>query len=98
MVNVLRAEGVPLMVTSARRDADTQARLVREGRSLTLNSAHLDGRAFDVDVHGFHRDAVPLAFWHLLGPWAEKALGLTWGGRWTSLRDYGHFELRRTSA
>jgi len=58
-----------------------------------LNSKHLQGRAFDVDWSGWNRDAVPPSFWHLLGPWAERYLGLRWGGRWLELKDFGHFEL-----
>ncbi len=92
MLDILRSVGVPLWVSSGRRDPATQRRLVQAGRSLTLNSKHLSGRAFDVDVLGFARDDVPLSFWHLLGPWAESQLGLRWGGRFRSLKDFAHFE------
>lgn len=92
MLEILREHGVPLYVSSARRDLDTQRRLVSEGRSLTFNSKHLTGRAFDVDVLGFARDDIPVWFWHILGPWAEQNLQLRWGGRFRSLQDFAHFE------
>jgi peptidoglycan L-alanyl-D-glutamate endopeptidase CwlK len=85
--------GVPLWISSARRSEDEQRRLVAEGRSRTLNSAHLRGEAFDVDIVGWNRNDVPTWFWsEVLGPFGES-LGLVWGGRWTSLRDHAHFEL-----
>lgn len=57
-----------------------------------MQSKHLLGKAFDVDVFGFGRDDVPLWVWEEIGPWAEMQLGLKWGGRFTSIRDLGHFE------
>jgi len=56
-----------------------------------MRSAHLQGQAFDVDIHGLGRDDVPLWFWYDLGYFAEW-IGFRWGGRWSDPRDYGHFE------
>ena len=92
LVNAARQVGVPLIITSSRRSQDEQRRLVQAGRSQTMNSAHLRGEAFDVDVMGVSRDQVPRWWWDSLGPYGE-ALGLRWGGRWRSLYDPGHFEL-----
>jgi len=83
---------VPLIVTSARRSLAEQQALLAQGRTRTLNSKHLTGQAFDIDVYGWNRDDVPRAFWYILGPWAESNLGLVWGGRWSSIFDPGHFE------
>ena len=93
LVYAARVAGYPLIITSSARDSATQRALVAEGRSRTLNSKHLTGHAFDVDWYGWHRDDVPMEFWHLLGPYAERHLGLKWGGRFTSIRDFGHFEI-----
>lgn len=92
LVNAARQAGVPLVITSSRRSVQEQQRLVQAGRSQTLNSAHLRGEAFDVDVLGLSRDQVPRWFWDALGPYGE-ALGLRWGGRWRTLYDPGHFEV-----
>lgn len=91
LVNLARSVGIPLIVTSGMRTPMQQAQLVRQGRSRTLQSRHLTGRAFDVDLYGIHRDNVSDRVWNWLGPRAE-AFGLTWGGRWQSFRDLGHFE------
>lgn len=98
LVSAVRAAGFPIVITSAARSPQEQAHLVATGRSLTLNSRHVDRLAFDVDVEGFNRDDVPQWFWEALGPYAERYLGLRWGGRWRSLRDYGHFEEPRAAA
>jgi len=91
MVELVRQAGIPLTITSSRRTATEQRALVRAGTSLTLQSRHLGGNAFDVDVHGFARDQIPIWWFYQLGSLGEQ-LGLRWGGRWTGFRDYGHFE------
>ncbi len=87
-----RTAGYPVIISSARRSKDEQARLVAAGRSRTLSSKHLKGQAFDIDISGMGRDQVPRWFWDLIGPWAETNLGLRWGGRFSSIYDPGHFE------
>lgn len=87
-----RTAGYPLIITSSRRSREEQERLVRAGRSLTMESRHLTGDAFDIDLYGWAPDDVPLWFWFQIGEWAEANLQLRWGGRWSSLRDYRHFE------
>lgn len=88
LLNAFRAAGIPLMATSGRRTYGEQLKLVWEGKSKTVSSKHLTGRAFDVDVAGWSRDALPYNFWAVLWQYAE-GLGLraplkTW--------DKGHFE------
>lgn len=75
LVNAFRAAGIPLLVTSARRSYTEQISLLWQGKTRTLNSKHLQGRAFDVDVMGWSRDAIPDAFWFVLWDYAA-ALGL----------------------
>lgn len=88
LVIAARRAGVPLIITSSRRTRLEQLGHLLAGRSKTLNSAHLYGRAFDVDVAGWSRSAVPRVFWDALGPYAE-GLGLKWPiPSW----DPGHFE------
>jgi len=91
MVKIARESGFPLQITSSVRTRQEQAALVRAGVSRTTRSAHLVGQAFDVDIHGFGRDQVPEWFWYELGYLGEY-LGFRWGGRWSSIRDLGHFE------
>ena len=93
LVYAARVAGYPVVITSSRRSLERQRELVGAGRSRTLDSKHLAGRAFDIDWHGWNRDDVPEQFWHVIGPWAEQQLGLKWGGRFSTIRDLGHFEL-----
>ena len=97
LVTAARLAGLPLIITSSRRSPEQQAQLVAAGRSRTMQSPHLRGDAFDVDLAGLQRDRVPHWVWDALGPYGE-ALGLVWGGRWRGLWDPGHFELRGPSA
>lgn len=91
LVWAARQAGFALQITSSLRTRQEQARFFASGASLTLKSKHLIGQAFDVDIHGLGRDEVPLWFWWELGPFAER-LGFRWGGRWSSPKDWGHFE------
>jgi len=96
MVTHVRNLGIPLIVTSSTRTAAQQAALVRGGRSRTLQSRHLTGDAFDVDVHGFSRDQIPRWWFAQLGALAEP-LGLRWGGSFRGFYDPGHFEIARVA-
>lgn len=75
LLNAFRAAGVPLIATSGRRGYFEQAYLVATGKSRTLTSKHLAGKAFDVDIAGWSRDAVPPAFWTILKSYSAQ-LGL----------------------
>jgi len=57
-----------------------------------MSSLHVQGRAFDVDVFRVSRSSIPRWWFEQLGAFGE-GLGLTWGGRWRSFYDPGHFEL-----
>jgi len=91
LVYYVRTAGVDLQITSSVRTRAEQARLVGIGASRTLQSKHLIGEAFDVDVHGYGRDQIPLWWFEQLGQLGEY-LGFRWGGRFSGFKDYGHFE------
>jgi peptidoglycan L-alanyl-D-glutamate endopeptidase CwlK len=91
-IDHLRFRGLPIIITSSLRTPSQQRVLVSQGRSTLLQSKHLDGLAFDVDIAGVGRNAVPAWIWDSIGPIGES-FGLTWGGRWKSFRDVGHFEI-----
>ena len=90
---------LPAVISEGSRTSRRQEFLFASGRSRpgpvltgTLESSHLSGQAFDIDMHGHNRDDVPRWVWDVAGPLGEW-LGLTWGGRWRS-HDFGHFERR----
>lgn len=93
LVYFARSVGIPLWISSSVRTPTEQAALVKAGRSLTMNSKHLTGQAFDVDVLGHSRSSVPRYVWDWLGDLAEY-LGMGWGGRFAGFWDPGHFESR----
>lgn len=92
LINDLRAEGIPAYISSGVRTVAEQRELVRKGASRTLQSKHLEGRAFDIDILGYGRDELPRWFWDLIGQYGES-LGLKWGGRFKGFYDGAHFEL-----
>lgn len=91
LVRHARLAKLPVYISSSVRTQAQQDELVRRGASQRRDSLHLQGRAFDIDLVGYHRDRVPKRVWDWLGATGE-ALGLVWGGRWRTLRDFGHFE------
>lgn len=97
MINALRQIGIPAIIgpLGGRRSTAEQLRLYQSSRGVTstTKSRHITGMAFDLDIAGMGRDSIPAYFWEIVGPWAESALGLTWGGRWKNPYDPGHFQL-----
>lgn len=98
MISLSRENGWPVIITQygARRSREQQAALFARGRTVpgrivthTLTSPHIEGRAFDLDLLGYPREAgMPL--WRALGDLWQRS-GFRWGGTWG---DYGHFEVR----
>jgi len=84
-INAVRAAGVPLVLISGRRSSATNQTVGGAARSL-----HLYGFAFDVQVVGYRREEIPLAWWARLGIFWES-IGGRGGGRF-SPPDLNHFD------
>lgn len=87
--------GIGLTFGHAYRDLDTQKRLVKEGKSKTLNSYHLKRLAVDFNffingklVYDKYKLTELGAFWEGLHPKNK------WGGNFKSFTDTPHFEMR----
>lgn len=94
--NYFEDTGWTVYIFEGKRSRTRQARLVEQGRSMTMNSRHLTGDAVDIwfkDENGapVPPDDVPPEYYEALGELGEE-IGFTWGGRWTSLVDKPHFE------
>jgi peptidoglycan L-alanyl-D-glutamate endopeptidase CwlK len=96
LVRRARAAGIPVKVTSTRRSVEEQRALYAQGRTepgaivtWTLNSKHVDGRAFDLTIEGAPEFEDDPEGWELLGELGQD-LDLDWGG---TFGDFGHFEL-----
>ncbi len=85
-VRQVREAGIPLVIISGLRSSSYNAAI-----GGAVNSYHLTGRAFDVQVVGYTKDEIPLRWWQSLGGYAESAFGLRWGGRF-SPPDLNHFD------
>ena len=89
-------------VSHGLRSTLEQQRFVRDGRSRTMHSLHLEGRAVDVYrlLHDGRVIDLQLRFYSLLYArilveWSRLQHHdrfIVWGGVW-KLGDYGHFEL-----
>lgn len=78
--------GIPCMVTEIARTADRQRTLYAAGKSKTLKSAHLVGKAVDI-VHGTKAWDMTSAQWGLFGIIGHEIarrqnLKVEWGGNW----------------
>ena len=87
--------GIGLTFGHAYRDLETQKRLVKEGKSKTLNSYHLKRLAVDFNffingklTYDKHKLAELGRFWEDLHP------DNRWGGNFKSFLDTPHFEMR----
>lgn len=93
LVRVFRAHGWPLVLTSGKRTAEHQERLIKAGLTRARRSRHLDGTAFDVSFEGFTREqalTLPTWVWQIVGR-AGEVMGLRWGGRFTDYDPF-HFD------
>lgn len=92
-------------VTSGFRTLAEQQRLVKAGKSKTLQSYHLEGMAVDLAILSRDRSK---AFWELSAykylndcmQYAAQQVGirLTWGGDWIKLRDGVHWQVEDLDA
>lgn len=102
---VIRAAAAttPFLVIHGLRTPTEEEAMVAKGASQTLHSRHLAGRsgyacAVDVaaleDQHVSWEPKLYAAIWSAVEA-AGKALGVPveWGGSWTTLKDFGHFQL-----
>jgi peptidoglycan L-alanyl-D-glutamate endopeptidase CwlK len=100
LIELCKAEGIELRIISTYRSLEEQADLYAQGRSkpgkiVTYakpgTSWHNWSLAFDCcPIYEGHPDW-DSPHWDRIGTLGKK-LGLTWGGDFVKLRDYGHFE------
>lgn len=85
MLSWLRAQGWPMIVTSAVRTEAQQLALQRNNPSglpvaASSTSRHVLGRAFDLGFRGYTWRQVPNEYWAQIGRVWEQ-MGGRWGGR-----------------
>lgn len=90
-----------LRVTDGIRSVADQEQMFRDGKTRTLNSHHLDGRAVDLAIVIDRKAHWALPLYEELDAFMQKAAldiglepgDLLWGGHWTTLRDGVHWQL-----
>lgn len=101
LVNKCAEHGFLIKVISTYRNAEYQNSLKKGTTKATAyNSYHQWGLAFDIAV--FNPDGKTILNnwnpkkgdnWFKAGE-IGKELGIEWGGDWTSIKDYGHFQIK----
>lgn len=100
MHKAIEAPPYAFSITDGLRTLERQKELVAAGKSKTMNSRHLTGKAVDVCVlidgkasWEFHKYE-ELAQ-HILGVAKELTIPLVWGGTFKGFKDGPHIELDR---
>jgi len=93
-----------VIITEGIRSRERQHELVRLGKSQTMNSYHLVGKAIDVALAFDEGETVTWDFevYRDFNECVQQACDefsvvVTWGGEWETLRDGPHFQLEMTS-
>lgn len=93
---IARAEdkGMKVQITEGMRTPERQRQLVAAGKSKTMNSYHLNGRAVDVYVNNGWKFEDYKRFADIVKIVAkERGYTITWGGDWKTLKDGPHFQV-----
>lgn len=102
LVNVIKAAAeisdVPFQVTEGLRTRERQVYLVKTGKSKTMNSYHLKGKAVDLVAMPKGEVSWNLADYRRINSFIQKAakaagVTITWGGSWKTIVDGPHWQL-----
>ena len=85
-------------ITEGLRTVERQKELVKTGKSKTMNSYHLKGKAVDIAVLIDNKVTWDFKYYKEVANHIKevaKKLGyvITWGGDWKSLKDGPHFQI-----
>ena len=92
---IARAEdlGMTVQISEGLRTKKRQLELFKAGKSKTMNSYHLNGRAVDVYVNNGWKFEDYQRFADIVKTVAkEHGQKITWGGDWPQFRDGPHFQ------
>lgn len=88
------ALGMTVQITEGRRTLAAQKHYVEIGKSKTMKSYHLTGRAVDVYVNKGWKFEHYKQFADIVKAVAiKKQKIITWGGDWPKFRDGPHFQI-----
>ena len=89
----------PFNVSEGLRTVEQQREYVKQGKSRTMNSKHLTGKAVDLYPLTMNRKQVDWSRFEELAELmfqvaSDQGTEIVWGGNWKTLVDKCHFELR----
>ena len=89
----------PFNVSEGLRSVEQQREYVKQGKSRTMNSKHLTGKAVDLYPLTMNRKQVDWSRFEDLADLMfqvakDQGTEIVWGGNWKMLVDKCHFELR----
>ena len=89
----------PFNVSEGLRSVEQQREYVRQGKSRTMNSKHLTGKAVDLYPLSMDRKQVDWSRFEELADLmfqvaSERGTEIVWGGHWKTFVDKCHFQLR----
>lgn len=98
MIEVLSISLHDFGITEGLRTREKQKEYVRAGKSQTMDSYHLKGKAVDIVVYKDKKVTWDLKYYKEIADMVkkiavEKGLKITWGGDWKTLVDGPHFQI-----
>ena len=98
MEEVLSISPYDFGITEGLRTIEKQKEYVKAGKSQTMNSYHLKGKAVDIKVYKDGEVTWDLKYYKEIADLVKKiaehdGLKITWGGDWKTLVDGPHFQL-----
>lgn len=97
ILGLIQAHNLPFRVFETLRTKERQEALVKKGRSRTLKSKHIEGKAVDFVLYIDGKWSWDHKFYYdFLGHLVEKELGdhVKWGGRFNNFYDGVHYQLK----
>ena len=92
LLNFCYREGIKIQIDYVKSSYEEQKRLVETGKSWTMNSKHLLGKAIDLQIIKDGKFLVDGEEYEILGKyWESLSPNNIWGGRWKN-KDVYHFE------
>ena len=93
-IEIAEGRGMTVQITEGLRTLETQKKYVASGKSKTMKSYHLTGRAVDVYVNKGWKFEHYKQFADIVKEVALKHQKIiTWGGDWAKFRDGPHFQI-----
>jgi len=85
---------LPFRLFETRRTPERQKELYDQGVSMTLNSKHITGDAWDVALWKKGGWSWEDEWWfEILGTLTKNLIAdVSWGGNWKNFRDLGHYQ------